>query len=81
MYLLFIYYRYSFSNQNKNFNLKNVYIVYFIFCFLKISRYKMYFLASFYFIFKNSIIVTLQYDKKIAYSMSILLLSMNNLLI
>ena len=69
MYLLFIYYVYSFSSQNKNFNLK---IVYVILCFFKISRYKMYFLASFYFIFKNSILVTLQYNEIIAYSMCIL---------
>ena len=72
MYLLFIYYVYSLNNQNKIFNLKIVYILYFILCFLKISRYKMYFIASFYFIFKNNILVTLQYKEKIAYSMSIL---------
>ena len=72
MYLLFIYYVYSLNNQNKIFNLKNEYIVYFILCFLKISLYKMYFLASLYFIFKNSILVTLQYNEIIAYSMSIL---------
>ena len=72
MYLLFIYYVYSLSNQKKIFNLKIVYIVYFILCFLKISRYKMYFLASFYFIFNKNILVTLQYNEKIAYSISIL---------
>ena len=72
MYLLFIYYVYSFSNKNKNFKLKNVYIGYFILFFLKISCSNIYFLASFYFIFKNSILVTLQYNEKIAYSMSIL---------
>ena len=71
-YLLFIYYVKFLSNQNKIFNLKIEYIVYFILCFLEISKYKMYFLASFYFIFKNSILVTLQYNEKIAYSMSIL---------
>ena len=50
------------SNENKIYNLKNVYIVYFILCFnfLKISSYKVYFPVLYYFIFKNSILVTLQ---------------------
>ena len=64
MYLLFMYYVYSMSNQNKIYTFKNVYIVYFNFCFnfLEISSYKLYFLALYYFILKISILVTLQYN-------------------
>ena len=64
MYLLFIYYVYSMSNENEIYNLKIVYTVYFILCFngLKISSYKVYFLALYSFILKNSILVTLQYN-------------------
>ena len=63
-YSLFIYNVYYMSNQNKNFNLKNVYNVYFNLCFnfFKISSYKVYFLAMYYVILKNSILVTLQYN-------------------
>ena len=52
------------SNENKIYNLKNVYIVYFILCFnfLKISSYKVYFLALYYFLLKNSILITIQYN-------------------
>ena len=51
-------------NENKIYNLKNVYIVYLnlFFNFLKISSYKLYFPALYYFHFKNSILVTLQYN-------------------
>ena len=51
-------------NENKIYNLKNVYIVYFNFCiyFLKISSYKVYFPALYYFHLKNSMLVTLQYN-------------------
>ena len=63
-YFLFIYYVYSMSNENKIYNLKNVYIVYFNLCiyFLKISSFKVYFRALYYFLLKNSILVTLQYN-------------------
>ena len=63
-YFLFIYYVYSMINENKIYNLKNVYIVYCIsfFNFLKISSNKMYFPALYYFILKYSILVTLQYN-------------------
>ena len=72
-YLLFIYYVYSMSSQNTIYNLKNVYTIYFNLCFnvLKILKYKMYFLALYYIILKNSILVTLQYNQKIVYSMGI----------
>ena len=52
------------SNQNEIYNLKNVYIVYFNLCFnfLQISSYKLYFLALYYFILKNSILVILKYN-------------------
>ena len=62
------------SNQNKIYHLNNICIVYFNLCFnlLQISSYKLYFLALYYFILKNCILVTLQYNQKIVYSMSIL---------
>ena len=52
------------SNENEIYNIKNVYIVYVILCFnfLKISSCKVYFLALYYFILKNSILVTLKYN-------------------
>ena len=52
------------SNENKIYNLKNVYIVYFILCFnfLKISSFKVYFLALYYFILRNNILGKLQYN-------------------
>ena len=52
------------SNENKIYNLKNVYIVYFILCFnfLKTSSFKVYFLPLYYFILKNSILVKFQYN-------------------
>ena len=62
------------SNKSKIYNLKNVYIVYFILCFnfSKISSYKVYFPVLYYFILKNSIVVKLQYNLKIVYFVSIL---------
>ena len=62
------------SSESQIENLKNIYIVYFILCFnfLKISSFEVYFLALYYFILKNSILVTLQYNYKIGYSLSIL---------
>ena len=52
------------SNQNDIYNLKTVYIVYFNLCviFLEISTKKVYFIAVYYFIFKNNILVGLQYN-------------------
>ena len=62
------------SNKSKIYNLKNVCTVYFILCFnsLKISSYKVYFPDLYYFILQNSILVTLQYNLKIVYSVRIL---------
>ena len=47
------------SNENEIYNLKNVYIVYLILCFnfLKISSFKVYFLALYYFILKKDYLV------------------------
>ena len=63
-YFLFIYYVYSMSNENKFYNLKNLYIVHFnlYFNFLKISSYKVYFPVLYYFLFKNSILIRLKYN-------------------
>ena len=64
-YLLFIFYVYSMSNENQLYNLKMVYIVYFFgfvcYNFVKNSSCKVYFLALYYLILKNCILVTLKY--------------------